>query len=245
MSSQPVQQSDVAIHTNRRRVEDILNRLDREWSPEPWTPDRKPVDTLVATILSQNTSDVNTERAFAALRERFPDWSEVASADPEEVIDAIRPGGLAAQKGPRIQNVLIEILSPGDEAPNDTLLERLDAMSEDEAMDWLTSFSGVGPKTAACVLLFAVGKPVVPVDTHVYRVSRRIGLIGPKVDADRSHRVLVELVPPRDSYRFHVHLIHHGRTVCTARNPKCGRCILNDLCDYASAINGTDSQEPA
>ena len=221
----------------------VLQRLESEYSVDNWTPSHAPVDTLIETILSQNTSDVNTERAFGALRERFRDWNEVVSADTEDVIEAIRPGGLAAQKAPRIQKVLAEILPDNGADPNEALQYRLVAMTTADAMNWLTSFPGVGPKTAACVLLFAVGKPVVPVDTHVYRVSARIGLIGPDVDADRAHQALLELVPPDDSYRFHVHLIRHGRAICRARNPECDQCILNDLCDYARLNGKSDSQE--
>lgn len=243
MSSQPVQQSDDSILANRSRVSAILQRLDRERPVSDWMPNHAPVDTLVETILSQSTSDVNTGRAFAALRRSFSDWSHVATADVDEVIEAIRPGGLAAQKGPRIQKVLAEILPDSDADPNEVLQERLAAMTTPDAMRWLTSFPGVGPKTAACVLLFAVGKPVVPVDTHVYRVSGRIGLIGPDINADRAHQALLELVPPGDSYRFHVHLIRHGRAVCTARSPQCNRCTLNDLCDYAMLNDKSNSQE--
>ena len=233
MSSQPVQHTDEVIHTKRRQAVEVLRRLDRDWSPGPWEPNHKPVDTLVATILSQNTSDVNTERAFDRLCETFSEWAEVANATGEDVVEAIRPGGLAAQKGPRIQRVLADILPTGHEDPNEALQSRLENMTTHDAMSWLTGFPGVGPKTAACVLLFAVGKPVVPVDTHVYRVAGRIGLIGDNVDANRAHDELLNLIPPEESYRFHVHLIHHGRTVCKARNPDCHQCSLNELCDYA------------
>jgi endonuclease III len=216
-------------------VGEILTRLDQSWTPHAWRPRKKPVDELVGTILSQNTSDTNTSRAFNALKAAFADWHAVAEANPDEVISAIRSGGLAQQKGPRIQNALRQVLTPGDPDPNKTLNAKLADMSPDDAMKWLTGFPGIGPKTAACVLLFSVGHPVVPVDTHVHRVSKRIGLIGPRTSADRAHMELIDIVPDHDSYRFHMHLIHHGRRTCRSRSPKCDGCDLVDICDYGRA----------
>jgi endonuclease III len=216
----------------RQRVPEMLERLDSVWMTGPWNPTGKPVDELVGTILSQNTSDANTHRAFTSLRSRFPHWNDVINASTDDLTDAIRSGGLSKQKAPRIQKVLAQMIDPSDEDANVTLLEQLRSMSPDNAMHWLTSFNGVGPKTAACVLMFAVGIPVVPVDTHVFRVSTRLGLIGRKTDANRAHDELVTFVPPADAYRFHVHFINHGRTVCRARVPQCTECVLNDLCQY-------------
>lgn len=220
------------LTARRALVTEILSRLDQLWRPSQWTPSNKPVDELVGTILSQNTSDVNTGRAFNSLRNAFTDWHSVASADTRDVVEAIRSGGLAQQKAPRIQEVLKQIIQSDDTDPNATLMDQLERMDPAEAMDWLTSFPGIGPKTAACVLMFAVGQPVVPVDTHVHRVSQRVGLISPKASADRAHVELIDIVEPEECYRFHMHLINHGRTICRARNPRCDDCTLADICDY-------------
>lgn len=220
------------ITMRRSLVTEIISRLDTSWTPSRWTPSQKPVDELVGTILSQNTSDVNTARAFDSLRQAFPDWKSVAAADTADVINSIRSGGLARQKAPRIQEALKQVMQSDDTDPNTTLNAKLEQMDPDLAMDWLTSIPGIGPKTAACVLLFAVGKPVVPVDTHVHRVSRRIGLISPEASADRAHIELLGIVAPEECYRFHMHFINHGRTICRARNPKCGECTLADICDH-------------
>jgi endonuclease III len=213
-------------------VLEILQRLDSVRQIKPRRPSRKPVDELVSTILSQNTSDSNTSRAFSSLKERFPTWTEVIDAPVDVVVDAIRSGGLARQKAPRIQAALEQVVARGATNPNQALMKQLEPLSSDSALHWLTSFNGVGPKTAACVLLFAVGKPVVPVDTHVHRVSKRIGLIGQRTNAEKAHHELLELVSPEDAYKFHMHLIHHGRSTCKARNPRCPDCVLLDICDY-------------
>ncbi|MEX2425947.1 MAG: endonuclease III [Thermomicrobiaceae bacterium] len=219
-----------------QHISEILRRLDTVYTPPEWEPSGKPVDELVSTILSQNTSDTNTERAFSSLKSRFPAWKCVIDADTASVESTIRSGGLARQKAPRIQQVLAGIIDRDDMDPNSSLLNQLNDKSSAEAMEWLTGFGGVGPKTAACVLLFAVGKPVVPVDTHVYRVSKRIGLIDDRTNANRAHGELVDIVEPRDAFRFHMHLIQHGRQTCRARAPRCQECILNDICRYGISI---------
>jgi endonuclease-3 len=205
--------------------------LDETYGPRPWRRHLPPVDELVATILSQNTSDTNTERAFAALRAQFPIWEAVIDAPVEEVADAIRIGGLANRKAPRIQNVLSSIL----ERYGSFDLDSLATLPVTAARAELTSLHGVGPKTASCVLLFSLGVPALPVDTHVHRVTRRLGLIPDKMSADAAHVTLeTQLGGNRDEvYAFHMHLIRHGRTVCTARRPYCERCSLVGLCDYA------------
>ncbi len=232
MNSQQLTSAKSTIESTRETVTEVLARLDHSWTPSDWKPSNKPVDELIATILSQNTSDTNTDRAFRALRNAYPDWTDVLSAPSGEIEAVIRAGGLAKQKAPRIQQALAQILNEADEDPNQSLLRQLRHMETNQAMEWLTAMKGVGPKTAACVLLFAVGKPVVPVDTHVFRVARRVGLIDSGCDANRAHEVLPEIVPAADSYRFHMHLIHHGRTTCKARNPRCADCVINDLCSY-------------
>jgi endonuclease-3 len=182
----------------------------------------------VSTILSQNTNDVNRDVAFDRLRTRIPTWEQVRDADPDEVIDAIRPAGLANQKGPRIQEALRFITQERGQLELDFLAE----WPVGEAKAWLCSMNGVGPKTAAIILLFSLGRPAFPVDTHVHRVTKRLGLIGPRVSREKAHDLLEELVPSEDYYAFHLNVIRHGRAVCTSRKPHCQDCPLTGLCDY-------------
>jgi len=191
---------------------------------------------LIFTILSQNTSDVNRDRAWKRLKERFPTWESVLTADTTDVAEAIRLGGLANVKAPRIQEVLQVIKQEQRpelaEGRGELTLDFLAEMEVDEARRWLTSLHGVGPKTAAIVLLFSLGKPAFPVDTHVHRVSQRLGLIGPKTSRERAHEVLEELLPPEIYYTFHLNLIAHGREVCKSQQPRCAACVLREHCDY-------------
>jgi endonuclease-3 len=182
------------------------------------------------TVLSQHTSDRNTERAFASLRARFPSWDDIRLAPTEEVATAIRSGGLAAIKAPRIQAILERII-----IERGTLdLHHVARLPLDAAKRWLVSLPGVGPKTAACVLLFSFGRPALPVDTHVHRVSRRLGLIESGVSAERAQELLeARLGGDRDRvYAFHLNLIAHGRAICRARVPRCEGCCLAGCCDY-------------
>lgn len=214
----------------RLRFASIADDLNDLYGPFVLHPDREPLDQLIATILSQHTSDVNTARSWASLRERFPTWDAVIAAHPEEVADAIRMGGLANQKAPRIQNVLEEI----HDRTGGFDLGFLAAMPLEEAKAWLTALHGVGPKTAACVLLFALGRPAQPVDTHVHRLALRIGLVPPKTTAERSENILEALLGdnPQTTYAAHKGLIAHGRAICVARAPRCPICILKDRCDF-------------
>lgn len=206
--------------------------LKEKYGDQEWHPHRDPVDQLVNTILSQNTNDVNRDRAYEQLRERFPTWEAVRDADPAEVREAIRPAGLANSKGPAIQRALRRISEERREINLDFLAE----MSLDEAKNWLTSLNGVGPKTAAIVLLFSFNRPAFPVDTHIHRVSRRLGIIGPKVSREKAHDLLAALLLPETYYAFHLNLIEHGRRVCHARQPRCEGCSLLTLCDYGQEI---------
>jgi endonuclease-3 len=192
-----------------------------------------PLDELVSTILSQNTSDAHRDRAFEQLRRQFPSWEQVRDAPVEQVIEAIRPAGLANQKGPRIQKALRQISAERQELSLDFLAD----MPLEEARGWLMKMEGVGPKTAAIVLLFSLGRAAFPVDTHVHRVSRRLGLIGPQVSAEKAHTLLEEMIPPAEYYALHLNLIRHGRQMCRARNPQCSACVLNDVCDYYGRAN--------
>jgi endonuclease-3 len=209
------------------RVSEIVSRLAAAYGA-PRRHRRLPaLAELVLTILSQNTSDLNSERAYARMRERFPTWQDVRDAPEADLVDALRPGGLAAQKAPRIQAVLREL---------DGLdLEWLATVPPAEAMDWLVALPGVGPKTASCVLLFSLGVPVMPVDTHIHRIAGRVGLIPPGTSAAAAHAILTEMTPPAQMLEAHLLLITHGRTTCTARRPRCEECVLLDLCDYGRA----------
>jgi endonuclease III len=191
-----------------------------------------PVDELVSTILSQNTNDRNRDRAFTSLRQSFPVWEQVRDAVPGSVIAAIRPAGLANQKGPRIQQVLREISA--ERASFDLLF--LKDLPLEDARSWLMKFKGVGPKTAAIVLLFSLGLPAFPVDTHIFRVTGRIGLRPEKMTLEQAHVHLEKLFPPETFYAAHLNIIRLGREVCSARKPACPRCPLRALCNFAKAL---------
>jgi endonuclease-3 len=193
-----------------------------------WRNPMPPVDELVSTILSQNTNDANRDRAFTSLRQRYPTWELVRDAETASVIEAIRPAGLANQKGPRIQQVLREIT-----AERGTLdLAFLSGLPLEEARAWLMKFKGVGPKTAAIVLCFSLGRPAFPVDTHIYRVTGRVGLRPEKMTVEDVHPHLEVLFPPETYYAAHLNLIRLGREICSSRNPECSCCPLRFVCNY-------------
>lgn len=200
----------------------IIERLAPVYGRPVLQPSGDPIAELVLTILSQNTSDTNSGRAFIHLMRSFPSWQAIAEAPVEEVEAAITPGGLARQKAPRIQAALRAVV----EHAGSWDLDFLRALPLEEARGWLRALPGVGPKTAACVLLFSLGRPALPVDTHVERVARRLGLIPQNATAERAHTLLEALVPPGDYYPFHMLLIKHGRRTCSARRPACERCPL-------------------
>ena len=194
-------------------------------------PRLDPLDELILTILSQNTNDTNRDRAWCELRRRFSDWSAVLAASRAELEAAIRVAGLANRKAMAIHGVLDRLR----EEVGEPSLAHLERMGDAEALDYLSSFKGVGVKTAACVLCFSLRRPVMPVDTHVHRVGCRLGLVPAKGDALAAHRVLNETVPSELRFSLHVQLIRHGRAVCTARRPACGGCVLADDCPGRSA----------
>jgi endonuclease III len=189
------------------------------------------VDELVSTILSQNTNDINRDRAFESLRKRFSTWEQVRDAPVEQVVEAIRVAGLANQKAPRIQEALRSITIQQGSLD----LEFLADLPVEDAQEWLTSFNGVGPKTAAIVLLFSLGKPAFPVDTHIYRVTGRLGLRPQKMNVEQAHIHLSKLFPSETYYAAHLNIIRLGREICQARRPNCPLCPVNYLCDYYSA----------
>ncbi|MEP7288801.1 MAG: endonuclease III [Chloroflexota bacterium] len=220
------------LTTLRTKYQIIFDLLETLYGFPAWRQHLPPVDELIDCILSQNTSDLNRDKAFEALKARFPTWEAVCDAPVEEVIDLIRPAGLSQTKGPVIQNVLREIQAERGMISLDFLAK----MDTEQAKRWLTHFNGVGPKTAAIVLLFAFNKPAFPVDTHVHRVTQRLGLIGPKTSREQAHVVLEAIIPPEQFYQAHLNMIQHGRTVCQARRPLCERCPLTGQCDYYQQV---------
>ncbi|MCM8750544.1 endonuclease III [Thermomicrobiaceae bacterium CFH 74404] len=210
------------------KVAPILDALEQCYGRPTNQPHGNVLEELVGTILSQNTSDLNADRAFDSLRQAFPDWHQLAQASDDQIVEAIRSAGLSRQKAPAIRAAVAALLDAGG-ADRTQWLQQAPL---EEARAWLEALPGVGPKTASCVLLFALGRPALPVDTHVYRVSQRLGLLPPGVPAASAHKSLEAIVSPDDVYRFHVLLIRHGRVVCQARRPACERCVLTIWCDY-------------
>jgi endonuclease-3 len=212
-----------------RRLRAIHRRLAARFGE--LTPPRAvdPLDELILTVLSQHTSDINAERAFEALRRVYPTWQAVMDAATAEVADVIRSGGLANTKAPRIQAILTEVR----EREGRFSLEWLRSMPDEEARAYLTSLPGIGPKTAAVVLSFALGRDAMPVDTHVHRVTKRLGIIPPTASAERADRLLHDLVPEGLRTPLHVAFIRLGREICKAPTPRCAQCPLSDLCPTA------------
>jgi endonuclease III len=212
----------------KAKAQRIYQILAGEFGLPDWRQPLSALDELVSTILSQNTNDVNRDVAFTRLKQRFPEWEAVRDASVEDVIEAIRPAGLANQKAPRMQTILHQIT----EERGCLDLEFLAELGRDQAHAWLSRFKGVGPKTTAIVLQFALGIPAFPVDTHVYRVSGRLGLRPEKMSVEETHTWLERIFDPDQYGPGHLNLIRLGREICHARKPECERCALNGLCDY-------------
>ena len=218
----------------RRRALAVHHRLLEIYGEPHWRHPLPPLDELVSTVLSQNTNDLNRDRAFDALRSRFPTWEAVRDAPRRSVITAIRPAGLANQKGPRIQNILRQITAERGRLD----LEFLRYSTPDEARQWLLRFKGVGPKTTAIVMSFSLDMPAFPVDTHIHRVTGRLGLRPARVGPDQAHVLLSELFPAETYQAAHLNLIRLGREVCQARRPACERCPVTRWCDYYTTVVG-------
>ena len=210
----------------RAHANEIAIRLEKAQGHIEWRRRRDPVGELVTTLLSHSTTDVNQLRAFEALRSRYPTWDDVRRAPTAQVTDTVRVAGLAGQKAPRIQHALDVIADD----PRGSDLEWLGDAPLDEAMAFLTALPGVGPKTAACVMCFCFDAPVVPADTHVHRIALRTRIVPPKATAAKAQERLSRWIPPDLTYATHMNLIAHGRTICTARSPRCTDCPVLDLC---------------
>jgi endonuclease-3 len=240
----PSPQKRAADRRKRRALaEVVLDRLGERYQHPTWAgPRLDPVSELVLTILSQNTADINSFRAFTAIRARYMSWDEVLRAPTDELVDVIRPGGLAPTKGPRIQKVLAEVHAATQGSWD---LSWLGIWPLEEARDWLISLPGIGRKTASIILLFGFGRPAVPVDTHVHRVATRLAMLPARTPLDRAHDLLEEVLQPQEMYPFHVELIRHGRDTCRAPRPICGLCPLTDVCAYyALASRGKAPMAP-
>lgn len=233
----PEQTRDSWKRPRRARVRAIRDRLRSLYGEAVLVPHRDPLHELILTVLSQHTNDRNRDVAYGRLRDRFASWEAIADAPEADIADAIRPGGLANVKATRIQAILSEL--GGDD------LTWIEAAPIAESREFLCSLPGVGRKTAACVLLFSYGLPDVPVDTHVDRVGKRLGLFRPEGSFEEEHDELLRLVDPADAYDLHMNLIRHGRTTCTARAPRCPRCALLRMCPYGRESGVTTRTGPA
>jgi endonuclease III len=221
--------------SQKNLAQEVQRRLLIRYGHPDWGNPVPPLDELVSTILSQNTNDQNRDAAYRSLRSRFPTWEAVCGAPVQSVVDAIRVAGLANQKGPRIQAILQKILT--EQGVLD--LAFLRQLPPKEVHQWLLNLDGVGPKTAAIVMLFSLGMPMFPVDTHIYRVSGRLGLRPAEMTVEQTHDHLGSLFPVEAYAPVHLNLIHLGRELCSARQPKCSICPLVDICDFGQAKNSS------
>ncbi|MFI5381702.1 MAG: endonuclease III domain-containing protein [Tepidisphaerales bacterium] len=210
----------------RQRMHRIVELLETEYERPRWTRETGGVGMLVATILSQHTSDKNSAAAFRQLWRRFRNWNAVANAPVEEIERHIRVSGLSRLKAPRIRSILRAIREEHGKID----IEFLAGWPAGRAMEYLLKFKGVGPKTAACVLLFAFGMAVFPVDTHIHRIAQRLGLVSSRATAEQTQERLLPLIEPRDCHALHIMLIAHARQTCRASSPKCGACVLRRMC---------------
>ena len=212
------------------KTRDAHERLNEHYGVQEIRGRVDPMHELIGTILSHRTTFANERIAYQTMRERFPTWEAVRDAPLDELIDAIKTANYPEIKAPYIQNVLTVLIAERGEANIDFPWD----LSTEEAMAWLNRLPGVGPKTSTLLLLFSFHKPVLPVDTHVHRVTQRLGLIGPKVSAEKAHILLLSYLPQDAGvlYNFHKHFFWHGQRVCFWYNPNCAGCVLNDMCDF-------------
>ena len=223
--------SIVTDHSEPRvNLADAIVLMSRRYGPFPEEPRLDPAHELVFTILSQHTSDTNSARAYRRLMDQFGTLEAVAQGPVQEIEEAISSGGLARIKAPRIKNVLNRVL-----ALNGSLdLSFLREMPLDQAKAWLRQLPGIGPKSAGIILSFALGRPAMAIDTHIYRVCKRLGVIGPKVTAEKAHELLEAMVEPALVFQFHLSFINHGRRVCKAQRPHCAECVVARGCPTRS-----------
>lgn len=216
----------------RRQFKFITQNLEATYGVPRNDSHEDPLDELINTILSQSTTNINSHRAFASLKARFPDWEQARRARPASIAAAIKSGGLANVKSVVIKNILNDILTRRGNLD----LSFLKTVSIDEARHFLLSLKGIGPKTAACVLLFCCKRAVFPMDTHIFRILRRMGLLPEKVGDESAHQMIEKLIPPKKHYSLHINLIFHGRRICHPRNPKCNQCPLIEHCGFGRTL---------
>lgn len=226
MKAEPVNRS--ALAEQRRQLKFVIQNLEATYGSPRNTNLDDPLDELILTILSQSTTNINSDRAFASLKRRFPNWEMALRARPTSIAAAIKSGGLANVKSVVIKNILMEIKARRGELD----LSFLKIAPLDEAREFLTSLKGIGPKTAACVLLFACDLPIFPMDTHIFRITRRLGLVPARYSDEQAHRLMDALIPAGKHYSLHINLIRHGRQICRPQNPKCAECPLIEHCAY-------------
>jgi endonuclease-3 len=232
MNRETVLNSVDKMETRREKYPEVAKIVEQLYGRRKWRQRGTALDTLIGTILSQNTTDKNSGRAFQNLKDTYETWDDVLNAPVEDLIDVIRVAGLGNQKGPRIQRALQKVLDERGEFD----LEFLAEMDSETAREWLTDVKGIGLKTASIVVCFSFDGFAFPVDTHVNRVSQRIGFTPQGTTPEKAHYIMEEIVPPKDYFAFHIQLIQHGRALCKARNPKCNECPLKHICDYYSNL---------
>lgn len=239
MESPQLRAANSNFQASPRQILRVHRALIKLYGEPKWHRRRDALSQLIATILSQNTTDVNTARAFENLRARFPMWEQVRDAPRREVVRAVRSAGLANTKAPRIQAILRQLTKERSKLS----LDFLRRMSIEDARGYLLRLKGVGPKTAAIVLLFAMNRPAFPVDTHIFRATKRLGWIPPRASREQAHVMLEALVPPEIYYPLHLNLIEHGRAVCKAGRPRCEICPLRRTCNYYRTIIAPKAQK--
>ena len=222
----------MALDEKRQKLKYVIQNLEAAYGIPLNTRHDDPLDELIGTILSQSTTNVNSDRAYASLKKRFPDWENARRARPSSIATAIKSGGLANVKSVVIKNILNDILA----RQGNLELSFLKTVPVEDARQFLISLKGVGPKTAACVLLFSCQRQVFPMDTHIFRITRRLGLLPEKISDEQAHEVMERLIPPKKHYSLHINLIVHGRKICLPRNPKCGQCALIEQCEYGQSL---------